>query len=78
MCGFPHPADFNAKQNMSVRLLQALKEEEDVARQQDPITTQTFATMARMRAHTAHRDSPEVAMSQFFCLIRITGLRKAK
>jgi len=62
MRGFMHPADFNDKQNMSAQLFQALKEEEDVARQRDPITTQTFATMAK-RATTAHRDSPEVVVT---------------
>jgi len=77
MRGFMHPADFNDKQNMSAQLFQALKEEEDVARQRDPITTQTFATMAK-RAATAHRDSPEVVVFQFFCLIKILGLRKAE
>ena len=76
MCGVPHPAHFNGKQNMSARLL-ALKEEEDVVRQQDPITTQTLAAMAT-RVGTAHRDLPEVVVFQFFCLIRITGLRKAE
>ena len=30
------------------------------------------------RAGRAHRDSPEVIVFQFFCLIRITGLRKAE
>ena len=30
------------------------------------------------RAGAAHRDSPEVIVFQFFCLIRITGLRKAE
>ena len=65
MRGFPHPADFNDKQNMSARLFQALKEEEDVARQRDPITTQTFVIMAT-RADAAHRDSPEVVVFQFF------------
>ena len=56
MRGFPHPADFNDKQNMSARLFQALKEEEDVARQRDPTTTQTFATMAMLPVLLPYQD----------------------
>ena len=77
MRGFPHPADFNVRNNMCVQLFHALKTEEDVARKRDPISNQSFAELKKM-ADALPKDSAEAVVFQFFCLIRITGLRRAE
>ena len=77
MRGFPHPADFNVRNNMCVQLFHALKTEEDVARKRDPISNQSFAELKKL-ADALPKDSAEAVVFQFFCLIRITGLRRAE
>ena len=74
MRDFPIPADFKNKQNMSVRLFEALKEEEDVAKQRDPITTEIFALL-KVKADEAGPDSAVTVVFEWFCLIKIMGLR---
>lgn len=77
MRGFPHPADFNQKTNICVQLFNELKAEEDVARKRDPLSNISFAELKKM-ADAAKEDSAEVVVFQFFCLIRITGLRRVE
>ena len=46
--GFPVPVDLSDKNNMCTRLIDALENEEVIAKQQNPITNEMFANMEKL------------------------------
>lgn len=75
--GFPVPVDLSDKNNMCTRLIDALENEEVIAKQRNPITNEMFANMEKL-ARESPRDSAISTIFDFFCLIRITGFRIAE
>ncbi len=75
--GFPVPVDLSDKNNMCTRLIDALENEEVIAKQQNPITNEMFANMEKL-AWESSKDSAISTIFDFFCLIRITGFRIAE
>ena len=74
---FPVPVDLSNKNNMCTRLIDALENEEVIAKQRNPITNEMFASMEKL-ARESPKDSAISTIFDFFCLIRITGFRIAE
>jgi hypothetical protein len=62
---------------MCARIILAREKEEDIAKQQSPITGEMFAALCD-QANNASADSLEVVVADWFKFIRITGLRCAE
>ncbi len=75
--GFPVPVDLSDKNNMCTQLIDALENEEVIAKQRDPITNEMFANMKKL-ARESSSDSAISTIFDYFCLIRITGFRIAE
>ena len=75
--GFPVPVDLSNKNNMCTRLIDALENEEVIAKQRNPITNEMFASMEKL-ARESPKDSAISTIFDFFCLIQITGFRIAE
>jgi hypothetical protein len=75
--GFPIPVDLSNRNNTCTRLIDAMENEEVIAKQQNPITNEMFANMEKS-AQESPRDSAISVLFDLFCLIRITGFRVAE
>jgi len=71
---FPIPAEFSDDFNIVAKLISNLKKEEDVAKQRSPLTAAIFASLFEM-AQASHQDSDASVVFDWFCVIRILGLR---
>ena len=71
---FKPPADLSNRTNMCARILFAREKEEDIARQQSPISREMFASLLKVAKHSAP-DSLEVNITDWMIFVRITGLR---
>ncbi len=74
---FPIPGDLSDKDNTCSKIFAAQECKENIAKQCSPITKEMFAAMAD-KAVTSEKDSVESILIDWFCFIRITGLRVAK
>ena len=72
--GFGIPADLANKDNLASILYQAWKKEETIARQRAPLTPEIFAQL-KIQADQTGQDSVETVVFDYFCVIRISGLR---
>ncbi len=70
----PAPANLSDQSNMCARIILAREKEEDIAKQQSPITREMFAALCH-QANNASADSLEVVVADWFKFIWITGLR---
>ncbi len=75
--GFPIPVDLSDKSNMCTRLIDAIKNEELIAKQRNPIKNEMFANMEKL-ARESPTDSAISVIFDIFHLIRITGFRVAE
>ena len=75
--GFHPPVNLADKQDINVKIINAIESEESVANQRSPITNEMFAQMGANAANSA-RDSLDRVMFDFFCLVRICGFRVAE
>jgi hypothetical protein len=71
---FPIPADLSDKSNMLSKIIQACEREENIARQQSPLTKEMYVEMAK-RAEAFSQDSVHSILFDFFNLIRVGGFR---
>jgi hypothetical protein len=62
---------------MCTKIVIAREREEDIARQQSPITTEMFVELQK-HASRLHIDSLESSIFDLFCLIRVTGFQVAE
>jgi hypothetical protein len=74
---FKPPADLSDQTNMCVRIIFAREKEEDIARQQSPITKEMFASLLELAKHSPP-DSLEANVADWMIFVQITGLRCAK
>ncbi len=74
---FPVPGNLSDKESTCSKIIIEQEWEEDIAKQRSPITKEMFAAMAG-RARTPEKDSLESVLFDWFCFIRITGLRDAE
>jgi len=74
---FEIPGDTSDKENLCSKIIHAREREEDIAKQRSPITTEMFAAMAD-KAISSKEDSCDLVIFDWFCFIRITGLRVAE
>jgi hypothetical protein len=74
---FLAPANLSDQSNMCTRIILAREKEEDIAKQQSPITREMFAAHCN-QANNASADLLEVVVADWFKFIRITGLRCAE
>ena len=66
---FPIPAE-----NLVASIIKNLSKEEDIARQRSPLTAEIFACLFRL-AKNSEQDSETNVIFDWFCVIRIIGLR---
>jgi hypothetical protein len=71
------PGDTSDKENLCSKIIHARERDEDIAKQRSPITTEMFAAMAD-EAISSKEDSIDSVIFDWFCFIRITGLRVAE
>jgi hypothetical protein len=71
--GFPVPVALSNKNNMCTRLIDALENEEVIAKQRNPITNEMFASMEKL-AQESPKDSAISTIFDFFCLIQIVSI----
>jgi hypothetical protein len=74
---FPIPGDLSDKENARSRIITAQERKEDIARQHSPITKEMFVAVAD-KAKSLDKDSFKSVIFDWFCFIRITGLRVAE
>ena len=74
---FDIPGDISDKENSCSKIIHAREREEDIAKQRSPITKEMFAAMAD-KATSSKEDSINPVIFDWFCFIRITGLRVAE
>ena len=74
---FDIPGDTSDKENLCSKIIHARECEEDIAKQRSPITKEMFAAMAD-KAISSKEDSIDSVIFDWFCFIRITGLRVAE
>jgi hypothetical protein len=74
---FDIPADLSDRTNMCFKIIHAREKEENVARQQSPITREMFSALLDV-AEKSQVDSIEAVVADWFTFIRITGLRCAE
>jgi hypothetical protein len=74
---FLPPIDFTDKQDINVKLINAVKCEEEIANQRSQITNKMFLAMCKNASKTA-KDSINNVVFNFFCLIRVCGFRVAE
>ncbi len=67
-------ANLSDRSNMCTKIVIAREREEDIAWQQNPITTEMFVELQE-QASRLHIDSLEAVIFNLFCLIRVTGFR---
>ena len=60
---FKPPADLSDQTNMCVRIIFAREKEEDIARQQSPITKEMFASLLKLAKH-----SPPIPLKQMLLI----------
>ncbi len=71
------PADLSDRANMCSRIILAWEREENIARQQSPITREMFSALLNL-VKRLPVDSVETVVADWFTFIRITGLRCAE
>jgi hypothetical protein len=71
---YPIPADLVDKTNMMSKIIHAREREENIARQQSPLTKEMYVKMAK-RAKISPQDSVDSVLFDFFNLIRVGGFR---
>jgi hypothetical protein len=71
------PADLSDQTNMCARIILTREKEEDIAKQQSPITREMFAALCNL-ANKISSDLLEAVVADWFKFIRITGLRCAE
>lgn len=74
---FKIPGETSDKENLCSKIIHAREREEDIAKQRSPITTEMFTAMAN-KAISSEEDSIDSVIFDWFCFIRITGLRVAE
>jgi hypothetical protein len=67
---YPIPADLADKTNMMSKIIHAREREENIARQQSPLTKEMYVKMAK-RAKISSQDSADSVLFDFFDLIRV-------
>jgi hypothetical protein len=71
---YPIPANLADKTNMKSKIIHACEHEENIARQQSPLTKEMYVEMAK-RAEISPQDSVDSVLFDFFNLIRVGGFR---
>lgn len=71
---FPIPAEFSDNVNIVAKIIENLSKEEDIARQRSPLTAEIFACLFQL-AKNSEQDSETSVIFDWFCVIRIIGLR---
>jgi hypothetical protein len=77
LCNFPIPVDFLEWNNICKILISGREKEENIVRQQSPITQEMFAALKTL-GNKSDINSPETVVTDWFTFIRVTGLRVAK
>jgi hypothetical protein len=75
--GFAIPIDLSDKQNMCTRLIDKIEREETIAKQRSPLTKEMFINMGKLAAIFS-KNSANLVLHDWFCLIRICGFRVAE
>jgi hypothetical protein len=70
----PAPANLSDRTNMCARIILVREKEEDIAKQQSPITREMFAALCNL-ANKTSADLLKAVVADLFKFIRITGLR---
>jgi hypothetical protein len=73
----PAHANLSDQTNMCARIILAREKEEDIAKQQSPITREMFAALCNL-ANKTSANLLEAVVADWFKFIRITGLRCAE
>ncbi len=74
---YPNLADLADKTNMMSKIIHAREHEENIARQQSPLTKEMYFEMAK-QAKISSQDSIDSVLFGFFNLIRVGGFRVAE
>ncbi len=73
----PAPANLSDQTKMCARIILAREKEENIAKQQSPITREMFAALCNL-ANKTSANLLEAVVADWFKFIRITGLRCAE